>query len=328
MMADTLSRARFFLAFLLDCLAAPQFDPAETLVVSGFWRSGTTWVQELLAGWLDAKTIFEPFHLYVPQTQGLFMKLGIASRSPEFRELFVPYWPPNQLEKAEALLVHYRRALKSTLRGRAVRALRAGWAESWRRRIVVKLTRGQLSLAAAQKTFGFPLLHISRDPRAVVASVRMTDWAWLFDHLTPADLLLGGGDGRAALFAGREAEIQAAGNAGAAGRIATYWAALESGLFESGPTGSTARLRYEDLLQSPEAALREALAQVGIDPPTSPLGERRQRASYSTSQGRRKLSTEERLYAWKTVLTPEEIGTITAIAHRFGLGATLLPDDH
>jgi hypothetical protein len=28
--------------------------------VSGFWRSGTTWMQELLAKSLHAKTVFEP----------------------------------------------------------------------------------------------------------------------------------------------------------------------------------------------------------------------------------------------------------------------------
>ncbi len=44
----------------LDLCAAPFVDPSEAVVVTGFWRSGTTWLQQTLARLHNAKTVFEP----------------------------------------------------------------------------------------------------------------------------------------------------------------------------------------------------------------------------------------------------------------------------
>ncbi|NUO83038.1 hypothetical protein HUU05_23455, partial [candidate division KSB1 bacterium] len=36
------------MAYRLDCELSSRLDPRDTLVVSGFWRSGTTWIEEAL----------------------------------------------------------------------------------------------------------------------------------------------------------------------------------------------------------------------------------------------------------------------------------------
>lgn len=36
-------------------------DPTRTLIINGFWRSGTTWLQKCATDILQAQSIFEPF---------------------------------------------------------------------------------------------------------------------------------------------------------------------------------------------------------------------------------------------------------------------------
>jgi hypothetical protein len=44
---------------LMDYIASQQLK--NTLLINGFWRSGTTWLQQTLVQALNAKSLFEPF---------------------------------------------------------------------------------------------------------------------------------------------------------------------------------------------------------------------------------------------------------------------------
>ncbi len=320
-MHEARSRLRFYLATLLDRAIAPAINPADTLVLSGFWRSGTTWLQELLAGWLGAKTIFEPFHLYVPATRKLFAHYGITDKPAEFQEVWFPWWDADSPGDHDPLRTYYRRALKGQIRGRAARALRGGVAESLRRSVIVKFTRGQFSLGTAQAAFGFPLIHIYRDPRAVIASIKMTDWDWMFNRLSLREQLLDLPDGRAGYFGQWEAAIRELDVPDPVSRIMAYWALSEKRL-EEGLAGRSALLGYEEVLRAPEEVLAPVLARLGVAAGSRPPAAGRD--SYSTSGGRRGASETARMYGWRETLTAEEQAKIEGIARQFGLGERLL----
>ena len=57
------------------------------LIVSGFWRSGTTWLQECLAESLGAKTVFEPLSPMEPKRRAA---LGGAFAAGDARPALVP----------------------------------------------------------------------------------------------------------------------------------------------------------------------------------------------------------------------------------------------
>ncbi len=58
------------------------------VLVSGFWRSGTTWVQECLAESLGAKTIFEPLSPQEPRRRAF-----LASRFPADEDALQAFIP-------------------------------------------------------------------------------------------------------------------------------------------------------------------------------------------------------------------------------------------
>lgn len=302
----------------IDHALAPQIDPSESVVVSGFWRSGTTWLEEALTEILQAKTIFEPFHFSVPATRKLFKYYGIAKKPEAFRELFIPHCGDATLELQPVLHNYYDGALRADLAGDAVRVLRRDTAECYRTRVVAKFTRGQFSLRAAQNTFGMPIIHVYRDPRAVIASAKMTDWYWLFDHLSLKAQLLDIKDGRANYFR-RWAEVIQEFDADKVARLAAYWSLTEKFLLDSFANGGRiAVVRYEDLNRQKEKLMLDTLATLGVKKNWNDQIQLSNRDSYSTSQQRQGLSATERISGWKKVLTANEITTIESVVAKFG----------
>lgn len=311
------------LAEAVDFELADQLNPADTVVISGFWRSGTTWLEETLTEILGAKTIFEPFHFLVPAARRLFKHSGVAKKTTPFHELFMPYCGATKLESQSLLHYYYDRALRAGLSGRAVRVLRKSAAESYRTRVLVKFTRGQLSLNAAQNTFAMPLIHVYRDPRAVIASAKITDWYWLFDHLNLPEQLLEPPDGRADFFRCWTDEIHRF-NHEKTVRIAAYWAITEKFFSQALANGARRAvfIGYEELCRKPEILLhileRLNVPTVAIENLTAISSD-----SFSTSAARRGASVEERISGWKKILSSAEIATIESVIQHFGLEARL-----
>jgi hypothetical protein len=307
----------------IDHALAGQINPAESLVVSGFWRSGTTWLQEWLAEILQAKTIFEPFHFRVPAAKKLYKYYGLAPKADPFRELFIPYCAEPAFEPHSLLYRYYDGALRADLSGHIVRLLRKDISESQRTRVVVKFTRGQFSLRAAQNTFAMPVIHVYRDPRAVIASAKMTDWYWLFDHLSLHEQLLEPKDGRADFF-GRYAEAIREYDRDKISRMAAYWAITEKFLQHAftDKQRRTIFVSYEELCRRPEFVL-EILARLNVQKAWNGNLQASNGDSFSTSQQRRGASPTERISGWKKALSSAEGETIASIAARFGFGDRL-----
>jgi hypothetical protein len=320
------SSRRGQLAYFIDRALAHRLDPSQTLVISGFWRSGTTWLEEALREILNAKTLFEPCDPLAREMQAVHASAGVERNSYEALRLFMPYSRPGTMESAP-LREMFGKALRSESWGSWLRRFRTGLAESLKPRLVVKFVRAQLCLRAAQDTFGMPVLHVYRDPRAVIASVRKTRWHWLFDHLSLREQLLDPRDGRAAYFERWRDAIEEYDQADAVARLAAYWALSEAFLRDSyrDEPERFVCVGYEKLVQQREGLFGELLARLKLKPWSERFAVS-QRDSTTTSHPQRGVPVGERVGGWKKVLSGAEIAMIESVMQRFDLEDRLASD--
>jgi hypothetical protein len=241
----------------------------------------------------------------------------------EYLRLFMPYCRAQSLD-GHPLHDVFRKSLRSESWGSWLRRFRKGLSESLRPRIVVKFVRAQLCLRAAQNTFGMPVLHVYRDPRAIIASIRKTRWHWLFDHLTLQGQLLDPQDGRAEYFGRWRDEILEYDRQEPVARVAAYWALTEKFLEDSYADRPRrfVCIAYEDLVHGRERAFSETLERLELSPWRSDFHVS-QRDSTTTSQKQRGASVAERVAGWRRVLSSAEVEQIETIVRRFGFGARL-----
>jgi hypothetical protein len=153
------------------------------VLITGFWRSGTTWVQEVIAEALGAKTLFEPFS---PKANPPFHRpaSGLQCDMPH-REAFIPLdvasFNEQDLKFLDAIFAGVCPARFAFL-------CRTSVYESFRRRAVVKLVRGQFVLPYLLERYPIRAVHVTRHPCAVVASLLNTDWDWSFGEVRFANL--------------------------------------------------------------------------------------------------------------------------------------------
>lgn len=310
------------LPYRIDHLLSSRINPIDTLVVSGFWRSGTTWLQESLAAHLKAKTVFEPLAPEAGEPNGLYERDPVPA---EYMSHYMPYCDPSGEIEAGRLRAFMDKALRSDLEGRVVRLARKGLSESFRTRVILKFVRAPLLLRALQNTFSVPIIHIYRDPRAVFASVKTRRAHLGFDAFCLCEQLLEPRDGRAVFFESWRDEILEYDRGDSAARVTAYWALTELFALHSfgEGQGNIVFLSYDELCRRRERCLSEAFEQLGLGYFSSDETRILDADSWTTHRTRREGSVEKRLFGWRENLPNSEIETIESVVRRFGLADRL-----
>ncbi len=313
---------------MIDKAVASGVNPSETILISGFWRSGTTWLQESLAGSLPAKTVFEPFS---PKS-GAFLR-AMTARHPDLKGrpasfwlLFIPFSSPDKPVSEGLLDAYISRVMAGTLRGKFHRFTRS-FGRSLSHRVVVKTVQGALILKAIRKRYANPLILLRRDPRSIIASLKRAPWFDIFQSLSLREQLLDVDDGRAVHFQEFEDHFHSLDRKSPVERIAAYWAVQELYLQREFPPvdDRLAVVNYEDLLYRNTAALEPLLsgaARNGMGAGRLKLMQQQSRNSRGNGTYFRK-SAHARIFSWKETLTAGEIAAIERVVQLFGLEARL-----
>ena len=280
------------LAGLLDAVLGRARLAGPVVVVSGFWRSGTTWLQEGLAEALGAKTIFEPLSPQEPRRRA-----ALAARFPgdeDALQAFIPGpWPPGAAEWRG-----FAAAARGLRGGAFLLSCRSGVAESARTAIVIKDVRLHRNLAPLHRSLGVPVIHLRRHPCAVVASLVAADWHWSFARVSLARLV-------------PEAPELAPYDGDAVSRIAAYWAYVER-LAASDLAGASwgRRVAYEALARDPGAVVAGLCAWLGRRQRGAPDFSRPAASIHPAAFAARGAAPEP----WRGTLSGAEAARVEAIA--------------
>mgnify|MGYP000520355802 CR=1 FL=1 len=304
----------------LDLAWSPAVRLRESLVISGFWRSGTTWLQERCCEALDAKPVFEPFQARAGLLRWCLSEIRPPDREQALLNGIMPFaartFPPHsrvRLLLAAVLRGPFRQGHLSRKTPRLRSCLR--------RRVVTKCTRLALCLRATVNAFPVAAIHVRRDPRAVLASLkRGPDAQWgegAFSNFRLADHLLRMGDGRAAWFGRWEADILEIQRRDDFARLAAYYALTERFLESEFASGGArfALLRHEDLVRDGPGLLDRSLSGLGLS--AHPLSAEAFATPSSTTFAGGRLPA--RGAGWKEQLTPREIRTIEEVLVHFDM---------
>ncbi|WP_237476910.1 sulfotransferase [Lichenibacterium dinghuense] len=266
------------------------------VLVSGFWRSGTTWVQECLAEALAAKTVFEPLSPLDPRRRAMLAAQGLPYDSLQAAM-------PGPLPDDDPLWDFLADACTGRHTSNFTLNCRSSLRESFATRIVVKDVRMPFNLDGFHRRFGVPVLHVRRHPCAVVASLLAADWDWTFGRVGLGHLLPAMEDRDAVL---RDCDGDAL------SRIAAWWAATERHAAASLAGRAWAHgAVYEEVADDPAPAFAALCARLGLAQRRAP---RFARVSASTVGA---ASPRDR---WRTSLSRADILRVEAVVTRIHPG--------
>lgn len=315
--------------WIMDAILGGAVRPTDTVVITGFWRSGTTWLLETLSRALRAKSAFEPLR---PQITG-YEAYASALYSGEERTIngFMPFGE-GQIAAAPTLHRHLHRALVGATPGAFVRAarfrvrehedrvgasrfaqVRSRLQDSMRLQVVTKFTRAHLVLPQIRAEWAPTVLHIRRDPRAVVESLLRQEWSEWARSMSLADYLLTPEDGRSEIFSRWKDLIHQCDERSYISRIAGYWALTEWYVDQFASDG-VIPLEFEQLCRDGIDYLRGTVEE------SSEIEVSKEDMQGVSNTSKAKKSTEERVYGWKDNLGLSDINQIEEVVCRCGMG--------
>lgn len=291
-----------------DWAVTACLPPTEVYVVSGFSRSGTTWLQQSLARAIGAKTIFEPFAMRRPG----FYRQAQALRTDGLDHQYIPYLDrPEYMAAMKPYLNQVFRGYVDHPRGLTARD---SWRDSLRRKLVVKFIRATLSLKGIHDAYGVPVVHVRRHPCAVASSMFLMKPLGFFEEKGAAQALLTPTHAQEKLF-GRYREIIERCDAGPAHvRVAGFWSLSERYIEEQLANAPWARIvRYEDLVAEPEGEFAAILDFFGCAVERMPD----LRANSTTTADKRgKVPVQQRAEDWRTRMSTTEIDETLAVVEK------------
>lgn len=305
----------------VDQYQADKVDPAQTLVLTGFWRSGTTWLMTLVSELTHTKTVFEPLHVNVFAGARTHPYAPVIDPGVHYKDDFLHYFMPfaeNDFNHYTDLESFLYKAMRAELSNRWLQMGRVKHSDALLTRVTCKFVRGQLMIPALNRTFNTPVIHIYRDPRAVIASMLRKDWGdWIYEMSLKA-VLLDIPDGRSDFFDSYRDLIETYDRADIATRIAVYWMLTETYVAHCAATcGSPAILSYDKLMAEGTDDLKDTLEALNMDVALSEAAV--DRPSETTYGVRRDISQTARAASWQSELSPQAIATIEKLVTDMGM---------
>lgn len=297
---------------------------SDLLVVSGFWRSGTTWVMRLAGDMLGARTVFEP----LSPKSGALTVTGTEGHAPggrSGREIYMPCVSVDgDLEEwaAAALVGAARGAFSDAWTQRE----RRGYATLFSGTVVLKEVRLSLCLPWLQECMpGCGVLHVMRDPRSVIAGIlRRPGWAaGAFEDIDLNSQLIDRQVRCGVFDAALKERLSEYERASAVERLAAYWCATQHVAVKAlgRKNGRYRVVSYERLVLEWEKEMCDTLATMGY---ARVRGSRvRSDATTTTDPNRRDISAQARLSSWRSTLTGGQVESVERVVHRFGMQSWL-----
>lgn len=263
------------LSTIIDYGVSAFGQPEKPVIVTGFWRSGTTFLQDLLTQAYHAKPVFEPLHISSRRYEEFIRNVLPRDTDPKpFANFFMPFPEADdaEIKPLTELLdgtLSGRFSTKWTCHTRNNLARRMGYGElrriytkakiSLRRRLVVKFVRAHLLIPWMHYRYEFPIIHIRRDPRSVALSFEKANWTYPggIDDIDIDALLNAPNDGRRESFGDYAKLIKGKSQAGSIERFSLYWGLCEK--FVETYKDFCHIIRYEDLVHDPRRIIKPIL---------------------------------------------------------------------
>ncbi|MEQ9235295.1 sulfotransferase domain-containing protein [Coleofasciculus sp. E2-BRE-01] len=304
-----------------------KIDTSKCIVINGFWRSGTTWLQDTLSTATNAKAVFEPFAPRAGYFYKAIPEINPPQSDPTFLNLLMPYQDHNFGEGSYLKLI-VDKALLDLLPHRNTQMTIRPISYYSRDRVVVKFVRASLCLKAIYNDWPVSIIHIYRDPRALIHTImRIQYWRAIFEKLSLSKQLLQINDGRKNYFSRWENEIVELDQHNLISRLTAYWALTEKYLLDSFHNQQNNNkfyiVNYDEMILGGSDYLKKILEEMKIEFNNIALEKNWNRTSPTSVEKKfpayGKRQSIDRLYSWKSELNQSEQDTIRDIVKRFGL---------
>ncbi len=156
---------------IIDKFFSNKVHPNESIIINGFWRSGTTFIMEQIEKIVGARSYFEPLGMEVSEMKKHF-PTEIIHLPDKVKRISYPYIDVRK-QKSEMDLF-FQKMITGQISTKWTRKSRK-LSNVFKRTIIIKLVRGNLIVAYLVKKYNCHNIFIIRHPCGVVASVIRMD---------------------------------------------------------------------------------------------------------------------------------------------------------
>ncbi len=313
-----LKRVKYYLRILSYRIdKARRNSTKKTIIINGFWRSGTTWLQKKVCVSVNGKSIFEPFSPHIT-TDSYYSNIGVkkSDLSNNFRHAYMPFFNSKSITRDfEAFLSS---VLNATIKAPYARFLRSSMLASFKKTVVCKFVRGHLLLPyILEQNQGVPIIHIYRNPKAVISSIERNRWGYWLEDFCLSEHFLNIEDGRKAYFEKHAALIAKYDQLDSQSRICALWCLTEVYINDHCMSYKNfMKVSYESLVENGFNEIIGFLSGFGHKWTDNTI---EKSSSKTTIKSRVNMSNKEKSSSWRQELSLQTQTKIDAIVTEFGL---------